>query len=112
MTKSLTNTLTLILAGLGCILALLLTIESLAPDKLSLPCSTQRSGCEGTLSSDYSHLGPIPTAELGLGMYVVFVGLCLKRRKLLQEDRATEEARVRAYATDEPAPPESGSATA
>lgn len=101
MTKSLSNLITLVLAGIGSILALLLTIEFYTGDKFSLPCSIQGAGCHGTLSSDYAHIGPIPTAIFGLGMYLIFVGLCWRRKQLLQQDRTEEQARVRAYSATE-----------
>jgi protein-disulfide isomerase/uncharacterized membrane protein len=105
MTRSLSNSLTVLLAGIGCLLAMLLTVESLAPSKFSLPCSTQSNGCAGTLNSDYSHFGPIPTATFGLAMYLTIVGLCARRRKLLEADRLEEEARIRAYTNPDAEPP-------
>ena len=101
MTKSLTNTITLILACVGMLLTILLTIEHYAPDSNLLPCSKGGGGCSSTLKSAYAQVGPIPTSLLGFGMYAVFAGLCLKRRKQLLADRDAETRRAAAYAGED-----------
>ncbi len=113
MTKSLTNTITLVLACAGLLLTILLTIEHYAPDSNLLPCSKGGGGCSSTLKSAYAQVGPIPTSLLGFGMYAVFAGLCLKRHKQLITDRDAETRRAAAYAGDvsNPSDTASGSAT-
>ncbi|HZO90594.1 MAG TPA: vitamin K epoxide reductase family protein [Chthonomonadaceae bacterium] len=97
-TRSLSNYVTLGLAGAGVIVASLLTYEHFRPD-FSLPCGAVGGGCKGALGSTYGHIGPIPTATFGLLMYLALVALCLVRRNRLQALREAEAARAAAYAT-------------
>lgn len=90
--KSISNIATLILSLAGAILATLLTIEHFAPNVVSLPCTKSGGGCVGTLTSAYGHVGPIPTAAFGLGMYVLLAFLCFKRLKALKMDSAAQAA--------------------
>jgi protein-disulfide isomerase/uncharacterized membrane protein len=99
MKKSLSNTLTLVLASLGGFLALALTVEHYRPT--TLPCSVHGNGCGTTLTSSYAQVGPIPTALFGAAMYAVIAILCVLRHKQLTTDRQQEVARARAYATAE-----------
>ena len=109
MSKSLSNLFTLALAGAGCLVALLLTIEHYLPD-LSLPCGSVGGGCGGVIGSDYGHIGPIPTAAFGLGMYVLLILLCLRRHRRLGEMRVAETTLAAAYATSGAAPEPAGTA--
>ncbi len=95
-----TNTVSLILAVIGIVLATLLTIEEFTPAPI-LPCSAKGMGCEGTLHSQYGHLGPIPTALFGLGFYLLAAFFFLKRRPLIarhtrQEISSTDASRLHA----------------
>jgi predicted DsbA family dithiol-disulfide isomerase/uncharacterized membrane protein len=98
ITRSLSNNITQGLAAVGSILAALLTFEHYN-SHFSLPCGMPGSaGCSGALNSAYGHLGPIPTAIFGLGMYVLLIVLCNVRRNRLDALRAAEAARAAAYA--------------
>ncbi|HZT44286.1 MAG TPA: thioredoxin domain-containing protein [Chthonomonadaceae bacterium] len=97
MSKSLSNLFTLILACAGCLVALSLTVEHYMPG--FNPCGMVGGGCGGVINSDYGHLGPIPTAVFGLGMYLLLALLCLRRHRRLRELRAAEAASAAAYAT-------------
>ncbi len=96
ITRSLTNYLTLGLAVLGSLDAVLLTYEHYHPDLL--PCGGP-GGCAGALQSNYGHVGPIPTALFGLGMYIVLIALCIVRKNRLAALREAETARAAAYAS-------------
>ncbi len=82
MNRKITNTITLILAVFGSLLASLLTAESLG--YFTLPCPIKASGCAATMASAYSHIFGIPTAALGLGMYLLFIPLAIARKKQLE----------------------------
>lgn len=86
MSKAKTNTLTLVLASLGCFVALVLFYKHLRPEA-EVGCTLLRTDCGRVIESAYGHLGPIPTSIFGLGMYLTVVALCLKRRKLLLEEQ-------------------------
>src|SRR5579871_6458952 len=90
MKKSFSNLLTLVLACLGCVLALLLTVQHYRPT--TLPCSVHGNGCGTTLTSAYAHVGPIPTALFGFAMYAILAALCWKRRERLTANRQQEAA--------------------
>lgn len=96
MTKSRSNIITLLLALVGCGIALLLTVEHYT--KIDIGCTKTGEGCATTLNSDYGHIGPIPTSLLGLGMYLAFAGLCLVRGKQLKTVRDREVEQATAYA--------------
>lgn len=81
MTKKASNFITLALALVGAGITSLLTYKHYAPE-LSLGCSAA-GGCGSVLSSYYSHVGPIPTALFGLGMYLAVIALCFARHKRL-----------------------------
>lgn len=82
MAKKISNALILLLSLFGGAIALWLTIghynHGMAP-----PCAAAGGGCEAVLTSSYSHIGPIPSALLGFGMYVTIFILALKRRAAL-----------------------------
>jgi protein-disulfide isomerase/uncharacterized membrane protein len=99
ITRSLSNNITQVLAVVGSILAALLTFEHYN-SHFSLPCGMGGpGGCSGALNSAYGHLGPIPTAIFGLGMYVLLIVLCNVRRNRLDALRAAEAGRAAAYVT-------------
>ncbi|MCS6776294.1 MAG: vitamin K epoxide reductase family protein [Chloroherpetonaceae bacterium] len=97
MSKALSNLFTLIIAATGVPVTLILTYLHFNPEQ-SVGCTAGPTGCQGVLQSQYGHLGPIPTSLIGLGMYLIFIGLCLQRRNLLNAWRAEEAARATAYA--------------
>lgn len=82
MKRILTNNITLFLSAFGTLLAGYLTLTHFMPSA-PLPCSMKGAGCTEILHGPYSHLGPIPTAAFGLGMYLLVFVLALLRRKLL-----------------------------
>ncbi len=82
MSRKLSNIITLVLALIGTGIAGLLTYKHFAPD-MSLGCSAI-GGCGSVLSSAYSKVGGIPTAMIGLGMYLTIIGICLVRHKRIQ----------------------------
>jgi len=82
MKRILTNNITLVLSAFGILLAGYLTLTHFMPSA-PLPCSMKGAGCTEILHGPYSHLGPIPTAAFGLGMYLLVFALALLRRKLL-----------------------------
>ena len=97
MTRPRTNILTLFLAVAGAVVAFLLTLEHFT--KSEVGCFKTGEGCASTINSSYGHVGPVPTAILGLGMYVVLIALCLLRAKRLRLQRERETQRANAYAT-------------
>lgn len=109
-TRSLSNYVTLFLAFLGAGIASLLTYEHFSPS-FNLPCGMVGGGCKGTLQSSYGHVGPIPTAVFGLGMYLLLIALCFIRKKRLEAVRTAEAARAAAYATAGASTEESAPAT-
>ncbi len=82
MAKKISNALILLLSLFGGVIALWLTVghynHGMAP-----PCYAGPGGCEAVLTSSYSKVGPIPSAFLGFGMYVVLFILSLQRKKAL-----------------------------
>ncbi len=84
MSRALSNRLTLLLALVGCVIALVLTFEHFFPQQ-DIGCRIVGGDCHGTIESRYGHVGPIPTSLLGLGMYVVVGLIALKRSPLLRE---------------------------
>lgn len=76
--KSITNAITLVLAVIGCIVAIVLTFEKVQP-KADIGCSKLGGDCAKTVQSSYGHLGPVPTSIFGLGMYITLLGLCIRR---------------------------------
>ncbi len=95
MNRKLTNLITLVLACLGGLDALALTVKHFLPGT-PLGCSLGPSGCEGVLKGAYSHVGPIPTALFGVGMYAALIFLTLKRKREIE----AVEARNRQAASD------------
>ncbi len=83
MKRVLTNFLTLLLSLAGIVVASYLTFRHFRPE-MTMGCSAGPATCGTVLKSAYSHLGPIPTALFGLGMYVVLLVLSIKRMKLLR----------------------------
>ncbi len=96
MTKSRSNLITLLLALVGCGIAILLTVEHYT--KIDIGCTKTGEGCATTLNSEYGHIGPVPTSMLGLGMYLAFVGICLVRGKQLKAAREREQEQAIAFA--------------
>ncbi|MCX6382278.1 MAG: vitamin K epoxide reductase family protein [Armatimonadetes bacterium] len=82
MTKKASNFITIALALVGAGITSLLTYKHFVPE-ISLGCSAS-GGCGSVLSSYYSHVGPIPTSLIGLGMYLTIIGICLARHKRLK----------------------------
>lgn len=99
MARSISNLLTALLAAVGCVVALLLTVEHFSP-AVSLPCGAA-GGCAGVLHSTYSQIGPIPTSLLGFGMYALLIALVVMRHRKLKLLRVAEASRARAYASGE-----------
>jgi protein-disulfide isomerase/uncharacterized membrane protein len=97
MSRALSNLFTLVLALVGCLVAIILTVKHYQPE-LDILCGPT-AGCTGALKSAYGHVGPIPTSLFGLGMYAALAALCLKRRRSLHALRAAESERAAAYAT-------------
>lgn len=94
--KSVSNRITMILSVIGFLVAALLVAKHFQPDLA--PCGTI-GDCHGALNSDYGHVGPIPTAVFGAGMYAVLFALCLLRGRALSSLRSQETAAAAAYAT-------------
>lgn len=90
MKRILTNNLTILLSAFGAVIAGYLTIKHYLPGA-PLPCTMNGHGCEEVLSGPYSHLGPIPTAAFGLGMYLLILYLSLQRRKLLTSVQRSQQ---------------------
>src|SRR5579871_2995001 len=82
MGKSALNTLMMLLSLVGCFITIALLYEHFHP-AADIGCSAVGGDCSKTINSDYGHLGPIPTAAIGLGMYLVLFGLCVQRRRAL-----------------------------
>ncbi|HEV2473656.1 MAG TPA: vitamin K epoxide reductase family protein, partial [Chthonomonadales bacterium] len=89
MKRFITNYITLGLAVIGGLDAILLTVEHYQPT-INLPCGGVNGGCHGVLHSPYAQVGPIPTSLFGFAMYAAVIFLCLKRRKSLLEMRRSE----------------------
>ncbi|MCX6382801.1 MAG: hypothetical protein NT023_25530, partial [Armatimonadetes bacterium] len=106
MKRTLSNIFTLLLTLGGVFVASYLTYHHFRPD-LSLGCSAGPGSCEGVLKSQYSQVGPIPTAIIGLGMYLLLLGASLLRHKSITQLRATPKT-LEAMASDgdgtEPSP--------
>ncbi len=94
--KSVTNNLTLLLALLGCVVAIVLTYEEFHPTA-DIGCSRFGGNCLRTVQSSYGKVGPIPTSVIGLGMYLTIAGLCLARGKELRARRRAEASCAQAY---------------
>jgi uncharacterized membrane protein/predicted DsbA family dithiol-disulfide isomerase len=82
MSRALLNKITLCLAVLGCIIALVLTYEHFFPGA-DIGCGALGGNCHSTIESKYGKLGPIPTSILGLGMYLTLAGICVLRARSL-----------------------------
>ncbi len=96
MTKSLTNAFTLFLALVGVLVASILTKEHFFTS--STGCFASGEGCAGTINSSYGHVGPVPTAILGLGMYLALALLCFVRGRGLRVQRERVSQGASAYA--------------
>ena len=99
--KKLSNLAILFLSVLGCLVTLVLLYEHFKP-AADIGCSAVGGNCQAANESKYGHVGPIPTSAIGLGMYLTFLGICLKRKKLisLQTVAPTEDGTA---AAQEPA---------
>jgi len=82
MSRALLNKITLALALVGCVIALVLTYEHFRP-VADIGCSAVGGDCHKTIESAYGKLGPIPTSILGLGMYLTLAGICVLRARSL-----------------------------
>src|SRR5437868_15362715 len=82
MSRVLLNRITLALAVVGCIIALVLTYEHFFPG-VDIGCGLVGGNCHTTIESKYGKLGPIPTPLLGLGMYLTVAGLRVLRGRSL-----------------------------
>ena len=98
MKRTVTNFFIMLCAALGVVVSLILTYKHYRPE-VDIGCGFARSGCTGILNSSYGAIGPIPTALLGLGMYVVFLALTRLRGRALTHLRAAEAHQARAYAS-------------
>ena len=85
MTRQTSNTITLVFSTAGAILSGWLTVEHFLP-QVSLPCGSDVGGCESVLQSSLSHIGPIPTALFGCGLYVLIAWACALRKRLLKPE--------------------------
>jgi protein-disulfide isomerase/uncharacterized membrane protein len=90
MKRALFNLFTLLLSLIGMGVAGFLSYKHFHPE-LSAGCSTGPAACGTVLSSTYSKMGPIPTAFLGLGMYLTFLLLALKRKSLIGQMQASPQ---------------------
>lgn len=99
MKRTLSNLITLLLALGGVFVAGYLSYHHYHPD-VSLGCSAGSSSCEGVLKSQYSSIGPIPTALVGLGMYLVLLIGAVLRHKSIGALRATPETLTSGEAED------------
>ncbi len=100
MSRTLTNKFLMIIACLGVLVTIILTIEHFHPGAGGL-CKVGANSCEGVLKSKYGNVKGIPTAILGLGMYLTFLYLGIERGKLLQKQAKLEIERAQAYAEGE-----------
>ena len=82
MKRPLLNKITLVLAAVGCIIALVLTYEHFFP-AADIGCGAIGGNCHNTIESKYGKLGPIPTSLIGLGMYLTLAGICVLRGRSL-----------------------------
>ena len=98
MNKSLSNTLTLMLAIVGFFVALVLVFGKHVSSSAT-GCFRTGEGCASAANSVYGHVGPVPTSVVGLLMYVAFIALCVLRSKRLTLARDREAARAAAYAS-------------
>lgn len=89
MSRALLNKITLVLAVVGCIIALVLTYEHFRP-AADIGCAAVGGNCHKTIESEYGHLGPIPTSILGLGMYLTLVSICVVRARSLAGQNSAE----------------------
>ncbi len=86
MSKSVSNSLILLFASIGCFITLVLFYEHLRPSA-NIGCSAVGGDCSAANESSYGHVGPVPTSIFGLAMYATVVGVCLKRKKLFAENQ-------------------------
>ena len=98
MKRTVTNLFIMFCAALGVVVSLVLTYKHYRPE-LDIGCGFERSGCTGILNSSYGAIGPVPTALIGLGMYLVFLVLTRLRGKALAQLRTAEAQQARAYAS-------------
>jgi len=89
MSRALLNKITLALAVVGCIIALVLTYEHFRP-VADIGCGAIGGNCHTTIESKYGKLGPIPTSILGLGMYLTVAGICVLRGRSLAANPSSE----------------------
>lgn len=82
MNRAILNKITLALAVVGCIIALVLTYEHFRP-VADIGCGVVGGNCHATIESKYGKLGPVPTSVLGLGMYLTLAGICVVRSRSL-----------------------------
>jgi uncharacterized membrane protein/predicted DsbA family dithiol-disulfide isomerase len=82
MSRAILNKITLALAFVGCIIALVLTYEHFFP-AADIGCGAVGGNCHNTIESKYGKLGPIPTSVLGFGMYLTLAGICVVRARSL-----------------------------
>jgi protein-disulfide isomerase/uncharacterized membrane protein len=97
MSRTLTNRFLMVIAFLGVIVTSILTFQHFRPGAGGL-CKAGPTGCDGVLHSAYGKIGPIPTAILGLGMYLTFLYLGWERSKLLRRQADVERHKALAYA--------------
>jgi protein-disulfide isomerase/uncharacterized membrane protein len=107
MDKRILNRVCLVLAAAGLCLALFLTFEH---KKMESSGFCSNGGCGSVMNSQYSHVGPVPTAALGALMYLIMALLCVARERLLarEADRAGAPAAAAATAEDAESPEEGG----
>ena len=98
MKRTVTNFFIMLCAALGVVDSLVLTYKHYRPE-VDIGCGFERSGCTGILNSSYGVVAHVPTALIGLGMYVVFLVLTRLRGRALSELRRAEAQQARAYAS-------------
>ncbi len=91
ISKSLSNKIIFGLSCLGCLVTIVLIFEHFRPN-YDLGCSVIGGDCAAISQSEYGHLGPIPTAVFGFGMYVCLIALTVMRKKLLAANVAASSA--------------------
>ena len=64
MPKSVSNALTLLLATIGCFVAIVLFYEHIHPSA-DIGCSAVGGNCVDAIESRYGHVGPIPLSRYG-----------------------------------------------
>lgn len=97
MKRTVTNFFIMLCAALGVAVSLVLTYKHYRPD--ADICSRTGNDCSDILNSAYGAVAHVPTALIGLGMYLVFLALTQLRGKALSRLRVAEAQQARTYAS-------------